>query len=254
MTVLLEGKNLNKWFIDKKKRVDALKDVSFFLQEGEVLGIVGESGSGKSTLLKVIAGMLKPDGGSLYYKGEEYTGQKPRKTGTFLQIIFQNPLSSFDPRMTMEKSIMESARGEKDKERLLELIKTVGLEEELLSRKPSGLSGGQCQRMSIARAFYSEAPILLCDEITSALDVTTQAQVVALLKQLKEEGRLSAIFVTHDIALVSNLCDRVMVMKEGQCVEQGAVFEVIGQPKDEYTEILLEGARRQSIQEIKAYE
>jgi ABC-type glutathione transport system ATPase component len=249
MTVLLEGKKLNKQFIDKKKTVDALKDVSFFLQEGEVLGIVGESGSGKSTLLNAIAGMLKLDSGSLFYKGEEYTGQKPRKTGHFLQIVFQNPQSSFDPRMTMEQSILESRRGEKDREKMLELIKTVGLEEELLSRKPSGLSGGQCQRMSIARAFYSEASILLCDEITSALDVTTQAQVIALLKQLKEEGCFSAIFVTHDIALVSNLCDRIMVMKEGQCVEQGIAADVIQNPTDDYTKLLLESARRQSIRE-----
>lgn len=248
MTVLLEGKKLNKRFLNKKKMVDALRDVDFFLQEGEVLGIVGESGSGKSTLLKVIAGMLKPDSGSLFYRGEEYTGQKPGKIGTFLQIIFQNPQSSFDPRMTMEKSILESGRGKKNRKRLLELIKTVGLEEELLSRKPSALSGGQCQRMAIARAFYSEAPVLLCDEITSALDVSTQAQVVALLRHLKEEGRLSAIFVTHDISLVSSLCDRIMVMKEGQCTEQGITAEVIRNPKDAYTEILLESARRQSIQ------
>lgn len=249
MTILLEGKELNKRFVNKKKTIDALKEVSFCLQEGEVLGIVGESGSGKSTLLNVIAGILKPDGGALYYKGEEYTGAKPGKTGTFLQIVFQNPQSSFDPRMTMERSILESARGEKDKKRLLELIRTVGLEEELLTRRPKDLSGGQCQRMSIARALYSEVPILLCDEITSALDVSTQAQVAALLQKLKEEGRLSAIFVAHDIALVSSLCDRIMVMKEGQCVEQGTAFDVINHPKDDYTKLLLESARRQSIQE-----
>ena len=164
-----------------------------------------------------------------------------------MQIVFQNAKSSFDPRMTMEKSILESGRKGKDRSKMLELIKTVGLEEELLKRKPASLSGGQCQRMSIARALYSEAEILLCDEITSALDVTTQAQVVELLQKLKGNGGFSAIFVSHDIALVSMICDRVMVMKDGKCVEQGEVCKVIGNPENDYTKELLDSAKRQSI-------
>ena len=142
---------------------------------------------------------------------------------------------------------MESGRGAKDPERVRELIRLVGLEEELLQRKPAALSGGQCQRMSIARVFYSDAEIFLCDEMTSALDVSSQARVLELLQNLKKEGRLSAVFVSHDIALVSMLCDRIMVMKDGVCVEQGVTPQVIGNPQDPYTRILLESAERQNI-------
>ena len=249
MAYLLEGKNLNKTFREKAKTTVALNDVNFYLNRGEVLGVVGESGSGKSTLLKAIAGMLKLDQGMLFYNGTEYTGQKPRQTGKFLQMIFQDAKSSFDPRMIMARSIMESGRGGKDQERVKELVRLVGLEEELLQRKPAALSGGQCQRMAIARAFYSNAEIFLCDEMTSALDVSSQARVLELLQDLKKQGRLSAVFVSHDIALVSMLCDRVMVMKDGTCVEEGDTSSVIRDPSDEYTRALLESARRQSVQE-----
>ena len=250
MAHLLEVKNLYKTYREKAKVNPALSDVSFYLDRGEILGIVGELGSGKSTLLKAIAGMLKLDQGSIFYNGKDFTGMTPRQTGAFLQMIFQDANSSFDPRRVMKKSIMESGRGKKDEGRILELVSLVGLEEDLLSRKPSSLSGGQCQRMAIARAFYSDADILLCDEMTSALDVTTQAQVVELLQDLKKDGRLSAVFVSHDIALVSMLCDRVMVMKDGKCVEEGETLTVIKHPCADYTKELLESARRQSIQEL----
>ena len=252
MTYLLEGKNLYKTFREKAKTTVALCDVNFYLNKGEVLGVVGESGSGKSTLLRAIAGMLTLDEGTLLYNGTEYTGQKPRQTGAFLQMIFQDAKSSFDPRMVMAKSIMESGRGQKNEARVRELVALVGLDEELLQRKPAALSGGQCQRMSIARAFYSDAEIFLCDEMTSALDVSSQARVLELLQSLKKEGRLSAVFVSHDIALVSMLCDRVMVMKDGKCVEEGVTKDVIRDPSDEYTKALLESARRQSVKAADA--
>lgn len=258
--VLLEGKKLNKCFNDRLGITNALIDVSFTLNEGEVLGIVGESGSGKSTLLRVVSGMITPSSGQLFYKETEYTGKRPRYTGEFLQVIFQNAKSSFNPRMTMEKAILENGRGRrkktkalgsgidrKDKTKILELVELVGLEEKYLTRRSGELSGGQCQRMSIARALYSEAEILLCDEITSALDVSTQARVVELLQKLKNDGKLSAVFISHDIALVSMICDRIMVMKDGRCVEQGIAAEVIDNPRDEYTKLLVESARRQSI-------
>ncbi|WP_029319899.1 ABC transporter ATP-binding protein [Butyrivibrio sp. AE3004] len=245
--VLLEGKNLSKSFRDRAGVTDALKDVSFVLGEGEVLGVVGESGSGKSTLFRIISGMIRPDSGSLFYKGSEYTGKGPADTGEFLQVIFQNAKSSFDPRMTMEKAILENGRGKKDREEILGLLKMVGLEERFLSAKASELSGGQCQRMSIARAFYSEARILLCDEISSALDVSTQARVIELLQKLKIDDGLSAIFISHDIALVSMICDRIMVMKDGRCVEQGDTVRVIQNPRDEYTKLLIDSAKKQSL-------
>ncbi|MCR5596574.1 MAG: ABC transporter ATP-binding protein, partial [Lachnospiraceae bacterium] len=134
-----------------------------------------------------------------------------------------------------------------DRDALCGILKEVGLDEKLLKRKASELSGGQCQRMSIARALYSEADILLCDEITSALDVSSQAQVVGILKRLNTERKLTAVFVSHDIALLSMLCSRIMVMKDGQVVEQGLTTDVIGTPGHEYTKLLIESARKQSL-------
>jgi peptide/nickel transport system ATP-binding protein len=154
-------------------------------------------------------------------------------------MIFQDALMSFDPRMKMKKAILE-ASGASGEVRVMETLDAVGLDRSLLEKKAGSLSGGQCQRMSIARALCSDARILLCDEITSALDVTTQAQVVALLTQLREDKGLSIIFVSHDLALVSMFCDRIMVMKDGECVECGETKEVLGDPQHEYTKELLD--------------
>ncbi|MCR4902727.1 MAG: dipeptide/oligopeptide/nickel ABC transporter ATP-binding protein, partial [Butyrivibrio sp.] len=204
---LLKGTNLTKNFTDKDNNISAIENVSFVLKEGEILGVVGESGSGKSTLLRILAGLIKPDGGDIFYKNKKYTGKGPKDTGGFLWMIFQDAKASFDPRMNMLDSIMEAGR--QSKAEIAELCEKLGLEEKLLYKKSSELSGGQCQRMSIARALVSGAGILLCDEITSALDVTTQAQIVDIIKNMKEEKLISAVFVSHDIALVSSLCDRV---------------------------------------------
>ncbi|MBP3274873.1 MAG: ABC transporter ATP-binding protein [Butyrivibrio sp.] len=237
--IVLAGKNLNKCYVDKGKKLQALKDVSFFLKEGEILGIVGESGSGKSTLLRHVSCLEKLDGGILLYKGTDYTGKSPAFAGTFLQMVFQDAQMSFDPRMKMKKAVVEASDG-CSHEKLSQILEAVGLDESLLEKKAGNMSGGQCQRMSIARALCSDARILLCDEVTSALDVTTQAQVVALLKQLRENEGLSIIFVSHDLALVSMLCDRIMVMKNGECVEEGETSKVIGNPQHEYTKELLD--------------
>jgi peptide/nickel transport system ATP-binding protein len=211
--------------------------VDFDLHQGEILGIVGESGSGKSTLLKVISGIEKPDGGMLYHLDKEYTGSKPEKTGKFLQMIFQDAYGSFDPKMNMEKSLKEGTTS--DRNEIVRVIGEVGLSEDLLDRRPRHLSGGQCQRMSIARALLSHADVLLCDEITSALDVTTQAQVIKLLMEIRDMENVSIILVSHDLALVSMICDRIMVMKDGVVVEEGKTEDVINKPSDEYTRKLL---------------
>ena len=154
-------------------------------------------------------------------------------------MIFQDALMSFDPRMKMKNAILEASdvSGESG---VLEILDAVGLDRSLLEKRAGSLSGGQCQRMSIARALLSDARILLCDEITSALDVTTQAQVVALLTELRNSKGLSIIFVSHDLALVSMLCDRIMVMKDGEVVECGETKDVLGNPQHEYTKELLE--------------
>ena len=235
---VLSGKDLNKEYKTRDRVVRPLQHVDFELYPGEILGIVGESGSGKSTLLRMVSGIERPDSGSVLHEGSEYTGEGPEKTGRFLQMIFQDAYGSFDPRMSMEKSLREGNDAGRDE--MLRIIGEVGLSEELLPRKPKHLSGGQCQRMSIARALLSHADILLCDEITSALDVTTQAQVVALINEVRETENVSIMFVSHDLALVSMICDRVMVLKDGVVVEEGPTSEVINDPKDPYTKKLLD--------------
>ena len=235
--IVLSGRDLNKEYISRDRKVRPLQHVDFDLYQAEILGIVGESGSGKSTLLKVISGIEKPDSGRLYHQEKEYTGSGPEKTGRFLQMVFQDAYGSFDPKMNMEKSLKEGTSS--DRKEIIRVIGEVGLSEELLSRRPRHLSGGQCQRMSIARALLSHADVLLCDEITSALDVTTQAQVIKLLMEIRDAENLSIILVSHDLALVSMICDRIMVMKDGIVVEEGKTEDVITRPSDEYTRKLL---------------
>ena len=234
---ILSGRDLNKEYTSRDRKVRPLQHVDFDLYQAEILGIVGESGSGKSTLLKVISGIEKPDSGRLYHQEMEYTGSGPEKTGRFLQMVFQDAYGSFDPKMNMEKSLKEGTGS--DRKEIIRVIGEVGLSEELLSRRPRHLSGGQCQRMSIARALLSHADVLLCDEITSALDVTTQAQVIKLLMEIRDAENLSIILVSHDLALVSMICDRIMVMKDGIVVEEGKTEDVITRPSDEYTRKLL---------------
>ena len=235
--IVLSGRDLNKEYISRDRKVRPLQHVDFDLHQGEILGIVGESGSGKSTLLKVISGIEKPDSGVLYHLEKEYTGSRPEKTGRFLQMVFQDAYGSFDPKMSMEKSLKEGTAA--DRNEIIRVIGEVGLSEELLSRRPRHLSGGQCQRMSIARALLSHADVLLCDEITSALDVTTQAQVIKLLMEIRDAENVSIILVSHHLALVSMICDRIMVMKDGIVVEEGKTEDVVTRPSDEYTRKLL---------------
>ena len=235
--IVLSGRDLNKEYISRDRKVRPLQHVDFDLHQGEILGIVGESGSGKSTLLKVISGIEQPDSGMLYHLDKEYTGSRPEKTGKFLQMIFQDAYGSFDPKMSMEKSLKEGTAS--DRNEIVRVIGEVGLSEDLLDRRPRHLSGGQCQRMSIARALLSHADVLLCDEITSALDVTTQAQVIKLLMEIRDMENVSIILVSHDLALVSMICDRIMVMKDGVVVEEGKTEDVINKPSDEYTRKLL---------------
>ena len=290
--VLLEGKNLTKSYKNRARETDALRDISFYLNEKEFLGIVGESGSGKSTLLRLIAGLERPDSGVLTYRGGEYQHRKPGYAGQFLQMIFQDAYGSFDPRLRMGDQ-MEEVRRKKCRNiasdsgrfaetltensgktgastelsglpeetgtlaenngksrasaELRELLKETLLEENLLKKRPRELSGGQCQRMSIVRALYSGAEIILCDEMTSALDVTAQAQIVRIFGRLREMRSFSSIIVSHDIALVYAMCDRIMVMKDGHIVEEGKTSEVIRNPKDEYTKQLIMSAREQSL-------
>lgn len=240
MTPILEVREISHTYHQKDRITKALDQVSLRLMPGSILGIVGESGSGKSTLIRHIACLEKPDGGKLLYRGNEYTGRTPAFAGQFMQMIFQDAYGSFDPKMRFDRSVREARWEEDDPALLAELLKKVRLDESFLQRYPRSVSGGQCQRLSIVRAVYSGARILLCDEATSALDVASQAMVIDLLKELQRDYGISMIFVSHDLGVVSQLCDEVMVMRSGRCVEQGDCLGVISHPRDPYTRELLD--------------
>jgi peptide/nickel transport system ATP-binding protein len=233
----------------------AVDRISLDLKQGESLGIVGESGSGKSTVARVIMGLVKPISGDIKYRGESIltvgrrqTRQEPDNTHRGIQMAFQNPFDSLNPRMTVAETISEPLRLHKIVRkpeiaaRVEHLMQLVELQADLADRKPGQLSGGQCQRVGIARALAMNPEILIADEVTSALDVTIQAQIMALLNRLRSEVGLTVIFISHDLSLVKVFCDRVAVFKAGKIVESGPVEEVLSQPREEYTRKLIASA------------
>ena len=215
---------------------EVLHDVTFDVRHGEILGLVGESGTGKSTLSRAILGMIKPDQGSITH----YT-KRP-------QMIFQDPYSSLNPAYTVGWIMEEPLRiygkydGPERKRRVREMLSRVELPEEVLTARPAELSGGQRQRVSIATALIQRPRFLIADEPVSALDVTIQAQILKLLKNLRDELDLSYLFISHDLNVVYQLCDRVLVMKQGRIVEQGTVDDIFDHPREEYTRQLLAAA------------
>ena len=222
--------------LGRKQRHIVLHDVSFDIRHGEILGLVGESGTGKSTLARTILGMVEPDEGRVVH----YT-KRP-------QMIFQDPYSSLNPAYSVAWILEEPLRiyGKYDaperRRRVREILERVELPEECLSARPTELSGGQRQRVSIAAALIQRPKFLIADEPVSALDVTIQAQILKLLRQLRDELDLSYLFISHDLNVVYQLCDRVLVMKEGRVVETGTVDEIFDHPREEYTRQLLAAA------------
>lgn len=217
-----------------KKNNPTLEDVSLQLKKGEILGLVGESGSGKSTLAKVMTGLFKEDSGTV----------ECGKTA----MIFQDSYSALNPAKTVEWLLHEVQRlqGVKDKEtrqkEILKMLDAVELEEQYLNHYPSELSGGQRQRVMIAMALLSKPEVLIADEPVSALDVTVQKQIVSLLKRLSHKRNLAVLFISHDLRTVYELCNRVIVMKNGKIVEEGAKNALYFNPKEEYTKALLTSA------------
>jgi peptide/nickel transport system ATP-binding protein len=238
--VVLEAVELRRAFGRGKRQFAAVDDVSLAIHRGETLGIVGESGSGKTTLGRMLVGLLEPTSGVVRYEGREQSGVSPS-----VQMVFQDPVSSLNPRRSVGESIADPlrARGERDEGRIRgrvrELLERVGLEAAHYDRYPHEFSGGQRQRVGIARALAAEPRAIVCDEPVSALDVTTQAQVVALLGELQRELGLALVFVAHDLAVVRQVSDRVAVMRSGRIVEYGPADEVYESPRDPYTKQLL---------------
>ncbi|MBQ4577847.1 MAG: ABC transporter ATP-binding protein [Clostridia bacterium] len=233
---VFELKNLSSFYGRGKNRLRYLKNIDLTLRQGEVLGLVGESGSGKSTLAKCLLGMVTDIEGSLKVND-------PRP-----QMVFQDPYGSLNPAKTIGWILEEPLRaiGIKDKEerrrRVLEMIALVGLEEKHLTRRPSQLSGGQRQRVAIAAALIQGSKFIILDEPVSALDVTLQAQILQLLVDLKERLGLSYLFISHDLSVVYQICDRVAVLYHGEMVDQGDVDQVYDHPSSNYTKRLLEAS------------
>ncbi|MEM1331861.1 MAG: ABC transporter ATP-binding protein [Actinomycetota bacterium] len=225
----------------------AVDGVSFDVLEGETLGIVGESGCGKSTTAKSIIQMPKPTAGSVRFRGRELTAldtEAMRQVRNELQLIFQDPISALNPRRSAWDIVREGAKvwGTEDKwtdERLVELMVSTGIDPEHLDRRPHQFSGGQCQRIGIARALVVDPSVLICDEPVSALDVSVQAQILELLEQLKVEHQLTMLFISHDLAVVRNIADRVMVMYYGKVVEIGDTDSIFERAEHPYTKRLL---------------
>lgn len=225
----------------------AVDEVSLELLEGDILGIVGESGSGKSTLARVMMGLQKPTAGKAYWQGREYTDFDAQQWQHFrqqVQLIFQDPLDALNPRMTLAELIAEPLRnmGVAAPEREVQvrkLLDAVGLSTRFMDRYPHEFSGGQCQRIGIARAMIMQPKVLICDEPVSALDVSIQAQIVNLLLELKQQMGISLVFISHDLSIVRHLCDRVLVLKQGKVVETGKTDAIFAAPQHAYTQELL---------------
>ena len=243
MEKILTVSHLNTYYKERTQngkvthiRRQVLKDVSFDMYEGEMVGLVGESGCGKSTLAKSILGMVKDKDGVISCTSDN------------IQMIFQDPYGSLNPAKTVGWILEEPRRikGElKDAERnvrVVEMLKRVGLDEQYINRKPGELSGGQRQRICLALALMMEPRLIIADEPVSALDVTVQAQILKLLVELNRELGIAILFISHDLKVVYSVCSRVMVMKQGEIVEQGSDEEVYNNPKHPYTKQLISAA------------
>ena len=238
--------------------VKALGNISLDVHKGEVVGIVGESGSGKSTLARVITRLQEPTAGSVTYEGQDiadFSGSDLISYHRKVQMAFQNPFDSLNPRFTVRQTIAEPLIVHKlvphnrVEARTSELMDLVELPEILGARRPRQLSGGQCQRVGIARALAMEPKVLIADEITSALDVTIQAQILDLLERIREKEDLTIIYISHDLAVVRMICSRVAVFRDGQLIEIGDVGDVLNNPKEDYTRTLIASAPRFSTEQ-----
>ncbi|QGQ19214.1 dipeptide ABC transporter ATP-binding protein [Cellulomonas sp. JZ18] len=241
----LRGKGL----LGRSTDFTAVDDVSFVIPRGSTVAVVGESGSGKSTVAKMMLGLLAPTSGSIRFDGVDVTGKDRAAEVAFrrrVQPIFQDPYASLDPLFTIYRTIEEPLRahgigdGASRRARVRELMEQVALPADLLRRYPAELSGGQRQRVAIARALALEPELVVCDEAVSALDVIVQSQILRLLVELQERLGLSYLFISHDLAVVRQVADRVCVMQSGRLVEEGTVEEVFERPRTDYTRALLD--------------
>lgn len=266
---LLEIKNLKKYFpvrrgffLRQVGEVKAVDDVTFFIRRGETLGLVGESGCGKSTLGRAIIRIYEPTSGQVSFQGKNFlthSRSQLRQSRRDMQMIFQDPAAALDPRMTVGQILAEPfevhnfLKGEERTKKVRELLTTVGLKVTDMNRYPHEFSGGQKQRICIARALALEPTLIICDEPVSALDVSIQAQILNLMKDLQEKFGLTYLFISHDLSVIEHVCDRIAVMYLGKIVELATREELFKNPKHPYTQALIAaipkiGVGKQKIQ------
>ncbi len=265
---ILELKNVKTWFPAKKtmfgkvlEYTKAVDDVSFDVYEGETLGLVGESGCGKTTLGRTILKLVNAHDGQIFYKREELLSMKEkdfREHRKNLQIIFQDPYSSLNPRITIGDALMEpmsfhgiGKNGTERRDKVMELLGKVGLDAKYFKRYPHEFSGGQRQRVCIARALVLNPSFIICDESVSALDVSVQAQVLNLLNDLKKEFKFTYIFISHDLSVVKFMSDRMVVMQKGRIEEMGDADKIYNNPQTEYTKKLINAIPKGKLEDIK---
>lgn len=248
--VLLKAEHLKKYFKSPHGTVKAVDDVSLEIYEGETLALVGESGCGKSTLGRVILNLITPTSGTVTFDGTDITalhGKALRNMRAQMQLVFQDPFSSLDPRFTVGQIIAEPLQNmglskQDQQKRVLELMDRVSLQPEHYNRYPHQFSGGQRQRIGIARALAPNPRLIVCDEPVSALDVSIQAQILNLLKKLQNQSNLTYLFISHDLAVVRYISDRVCVMFLGQICELCSTVEAYEKPLHPYTRMLIDSA------------
>lgn len=246
---LLDVRNLKKYFKTSHGLLHAVDDISFTVDHNKTLGLVGESGCGKTTTGRAVLRLTEPTSGEIFFEGKDIcklSNNEMRKQRKDMQIIFQDPYSSLDPKKTVNQIISEPISENKiirDKwkreDRVLELMEIVGLAERLINTYPHELDGGRRQRIGIARALAMEPKLIVCDEPVSALDVSIQAQILNLLKELQERMGLTYIFITHDLSVVNHFSDEIMIMYLGQIVEKAPTEELFANPIHPYTKALL---------------
>ena len=246
---LLEVKNLCKYFKTSRGMLHAVDGVSFTIDRGKTLGVVGESGCGKSTTGRAILRLLEPTGGEVLFEGEDVQAlskEQMRRKRKDMQIIFQDPFSSLNPRKTVSQTIMEPmiinklhASKSDRMDKVMELMRVVGLAERLVNTYPHELDGGRRQRIGIARALALDPKFIVCDEPVSALDVSIQAQILNLMKEIQEERGLTYMFITHDLSVVNHFSDDIAVMYLGQLIEKAPSEELFANPTHPYTKALL---------------
>lgn len=246
MTVpMLALRNLSKTFYQDSYQVNAVRDFSVEINKGECLAIVGESGSGKSTIANMILGVYPPTSGEIVFNGKPFRKRRTKMQRRTLQLVQQNPFSSINPSrrigstLKLPLNVHGIGRKRERMKRVAELLAEVGLPASYARRAPSTLSGGQCQRVAIARALASQPELIVLDEPTSALDVLVQARVLILLQELRNKRDLTYIFITHDLAVVRNVADRVAVMQEGRLVELNPTEKIFDNPEHYYTRKLI---------------